>query len=212
MTDMTNPRAALDEALVAMRSMRYAAGSSERITMRATVACAEALALLVDVHMPAAPEPEPKPDPREDLPDDTPVGHGWVMARHDLHLFKPEGRGHFTRWWHERDKWATPGYWRESQLSDTRPATVGDLRRLGVPVSEWPDITAPDPEPPRAEKAIAERDNAVAALRFIRRALAALAAGYVHEDDDARSAYREAMNVVDTEARHRGIDLGEEVS
>ena len=214
MTDKTNPRVELDAALEAMRDTGSSrAENADRITLAAVVACAEALSLLVDAHLAAVkPKRKPEPDPRESLPDDTPVGHGWVMARGEGVLLKLEGNGLFT-WWHRgARKWGSPGIWCESDMPHARPATVGDLRRVGLPVTEWPDITAPEPEPPRAEKAIAERDNAVAALRFIRRALAALAAGYVHEDDDARSAYRQSLVVVEGQARRRGIDLGEEVS
>ena len=89
MTDTTNPRARLDEALGEMRRANNSANSIEHTTMAAAVACAEALALLVDAHLPA-PAPEPEPDPREDLPDDTPVGHGWVIARDSEDLYKPD--------------------------------------------------------------------------------------------------------------------------
>ncbi|MFL0459112.1 hypothetical protein ACH0CA_01345 [Kytococcus sedentarius] len=144
MTDTTNPRAEFDKALAAMRHTKRD-DSTVRVTL-ATVACAEALALLVDAHLPQ-PEPEPEPDPRESLPDGTPVGHGWVVSWSAGRLHKPGGLGRFTRWLAATDDWGAEGFWRESDLADPRPATVGDLRRVGVPAAEWPDITAPEPTP-----------------------------------------------------------------
>lgn len=155
MTDMTNPRARLDAALAAVRRGYDLGAPTERLTMEATVACAEALSLLVDAHLAAvkpkrkpdpAPDPETEPDPREDLSDDTPVGHGWITSWEVPALFKPYGKGRFTKWMGRDREWGSPGVWRESHLSDVRPATVGDLRRVGLPVAEWPDITAPEPE------------------------------------------------------------------
>lgn len=148
MTDTTNPRARLDAALEDMRHTKSRAGHPERITMQAMAACAEALSLLVDAQLAQTapePEPEPEPDSREDMPDDTPVGHGWVMGWGGARLFKPHDCGGFT-WWlgHE---WGVHAHWRKSGLPDPRPATVGDLRRMGVPVTEWPDIAEPEAEP-----------------------------------------------------------------
>lgn len=95
-------------------------------------------------------EPEevtPESDERESLPDDTPVGHGWVVDEDGYDLFKPHSQGRFTRWWNEPNGWGIPGSWCESELNHLRPATVGDLRRVGLPITEWPDITAPEPKP-----------------------------------------------------------------
>ena len=159
MTDKTNPRAELDAALAGVRRGYDLGEPTERIAMEATVVCMEALSLLVDAQLAAVkpkrkpepePDPEPDPDPRESLPDDTPVGHGWVTARRDRvrDLFKPEGRGGRFTWWLDRHHgWGQEAQWRESDLPDTRPATVGDLRRVGLPVTEWPDVTAPETEP-----------------------------------------------------------------
>ena len=144
MTDKTNPRADLDAALVAMRDTGGSrAENADRITLAAVVACAEALSLLVDALAPMPPEP----DPRESLPDETPVGHGWVTALEDSDLFKPNSNGQFTWWLDNVSEWANSGNWEEWNLYDARPATVGDLRRVGLPITEWPDITASEPEP-----------------------------------------------------------------
>ena len=217
MTDETNPRAEFDKALEAMRRAKEGYGDLADTTMAALVACAEALSLLVDAHLATpAPEsdPEPEPDPRESLPDDTPVGHGWVMGWGGEALFKPDGNGRLTSWLEGLRQWEARGIWRESGRPGVRPATVGDLRRVGLPVTEWPDITSPEPEAEQAERAeaITERDNAITALRAIRNKLANLAAGHVEGSDDARGAYWESLYIVKTEARRRSLDLGEEVS
>lgn len=227
MNDTTNPRARLDEALEEMRSTLGSSSQPVRLTAEAVVACAEALSLLVGAHL-----PEPEPDPREDLPDDTPVGHGWVMAWYGSGLFKPYGNGRFTGWREESRTWGVEGNWHKPAIYHTRPATVGDLRRVGVPVTEWPDITAPEPEPvpSRAEKAeaelrarelhhfeaeqseakaIAERDNAIAALRAIRHQLV-LGAAHLNQSDDVRETYRKSWMLLEAGARSHGIDLDEE--
>lgn len=236
MTDKTTPRARLDDALEEMRSTLGSSSQPVRLTAEATVACAEALSLLVDAHLAAVkpkpkPQPEPEPDARESLPDDTPVGHGWVVGGRDL--FKPDGNGRLTWWLEDEANWGV-SRWEKRILPAIRPATVGDLRRVGVPLTEWPDITAPEPEPEssRAEKAeaelrarelhhfeaeqseanaIAERDNAIAALRAIWWRMAQ-GVNLIDPNGDIRKTYREALTFVEAEARRRGIDLDGEVS
>ena len=154
--------------------------------------------------------PEPEPDPREGLPDDTPVGHGWVVSKHVFFLYKPDGRGGVRHWKEGSREWGGWTEWREAYLPNVRPATVGDLRRVGLPLTEWPDITAPEPEQSEA-KAIIERDNAIAALRAIRGQVV-LGVCLADPNSDTRKTYRESLKIVEAEARRRGIDLSEEVS
>ena len=163
MTDTTNPRARLDAALE--ERLRIAVMNAASLAMAATASCEEVLSLLVDAQLAAVkPKPEPEPAPREDLQDETPVGHGWVTVKgwSGEDVLKPRCRGRFTRWLDQAGEWGAPGAWRESQLSEVRPATVGDLRRVGVPTSEWPDITAPElpPEPPLDESVVLVKGDA----------------------------------------------------
>lgn len=99
----------------------------------------EALMLMVEEEVAKA-RHEPEPEPiRPDLPpDDTPVGHGLVVDEGDL--FRHEGGGWFTFWLSSLSKWGSSGAWREEELTNAQPATVGDLRRVGLPISEWPGI------------------------------------------------------------------------
>lgn len=169
------------------------------------------------------------PTKLKDLPDNVPVGHGWVMAWYGSGLFKPYGNGRFKGWREESRTWGVEGNWHKPAIYHTRPATVGDLRRVGLPVGEWPDITTPEPEPPRAEKAeaelrarelhhfeaeqseakaIAERDNAIAALRAVWWRMAQ-GVNLIDPNGDIRKTYRESLTFVEAEARRRGIDLDE---
>lgn len=103
-----------------------------------------------------------KSDERASLPDDTPVGHGWITALEDSDLFKPNSNGHFTWWMDNVSEWGNSGNWEEWNLYDARPATVGDLRRVGLPIAEWPDITTPEPKPEvEPEEVTSESDEYV---------------------------------------------------
>lgn len=90
MTDTTNPRVDLDEALEAMRHLSRTSAPDEHVTMKAAMACAEALSLLVDARLAAV---KPKPEPERAEP---PIGSvaldrngnecfrtvdGWIRAR-----------------------------------------------------------------------------------------------------------------------------------